>query len=680
MFVQGIMLTAFLLSCFATPVATAQGEWKWAHYWSGTDGINTSNVFNQIYKTDFDEYGNIYVYGSIGGMSTFDGDRLHYVNNVPVYSSDDRATFLVKLDTLGNVLWYKVLKSSEKGSCFPFWMEVKNDKVYISSNMSLDWVDDPWVNEVWLYYFDTLITGPQVHAIPMEQRRPPYKSGRYTCFATFDLDGNLIDNHFITTFTREIYVGGIRGEFGLCKPSTDNAPFHIDSEGNIFVYTFLSYNGLESDPYTIMIDGDTNNVYNVYLPGNTDVYHPSFCTGMIYKFSPNWELLFAKPMVDHTEGVATSWELSGDSVNPLYAVYITGMSFDEEDNMYVSGHVTLALHYGTGGELHQYPIHIYWDSTHYATINDISSADVMPFLIKYSPDGDVLWCNQIYTTGSANPGAQNLAAAYWLGCKYYGHYLYLIGHGAVAVDGVAYFDDISHPLQVFAPFNSSNSCNSGFFVKFNSETGRYVNQGIVPAMRAFPETFPDVISNRLFAYVNLNDLYRIISEWCTNGEYIKSDSISSSSYLEKCSIIVNENGYLLASFTTKSPVTFSDNVFVNCPTDHSSAVFALYHNPEFATPFVPDDSVGIEEYYQNREREIYFSPNPTDGKSYVYGYMYGYKNIELFDMQGRKLGVLFEARDFAMPYIDLSPYPTGTYIVKINFERGVSVVRKVVKN
>ena len=109
-------------------------------------------------------------------------------------------------------------------------------------------------------------------------------------------------------------------------------------------------------------------------------------------------------------------------------------------------------------------------------------------------------------------------------------------------------------------------------------------------------------------------------------------------------------------------------------------MFALYHNPEFATPFVPDDSVGIEDYLNRREREIYFSPNPTDGKSYVYGYMYGYKNIELFDMQGRKLGVLFEAKDFAMPYIDLSPFPAGTYLVKINFERGVSVVRKVVKN
>ena len=29
---------------------------------------------------------------------------------------------------------------------------------------------------------------------------------------------------------------------------------------------------------------------------------------------------------------------------------------------------------------------------------------------------------------------------------------------------------------------------------------------------------------------------------------------------------------------------------------------------------------------------------------------------------------------------DLSPYPAGTYLVKINFNRGVSVVRKIVRS
>ena len=117
-----------------------------------------------------------------------------------------------------------------------------------------------------------------------------------------------------------------------------------------------------------------------------------------------------------------------------------------------------------------------------------------------------------------------------------------------------------------------------------------------------------------------------------------------------------------------------------------SVVIALYHDPELTQPFFPDDSVGIEDYLDRRERDIYISPNPTSGPTSVHGYMYGYQSIELYDLQGRKLADLVEAWQPSnastmqpIPAFDLSPYPAGTYHVKINFERGVSVVRKVAR-
>ena len=192
----------------------------------------------------------------------------------------------------------------------------------------------------------------------------------------------------------------------------------------------------------------------------------------------------------------------------------------------------------------------------------------------------------------------------------------------------------------------------------------------------------------MFAFSNVNNSYRIISEWCVDGRYITSDSILSQQGLSNASVIANENGFLLTSFSTAFPfVSFSDNVSVNCPSGESSAVFALYRDSEFTQPFVPDDSVGIEDYLNRRECDIYISPNPTSGPTSVHGYMYGYQSIELYDLQGRKLAYLVEAWQPSnastmqpIPVFDLSPYPAGTYIVKINFERGVSVVRKVVKN
>ena len=54
---------------------------------------------------------------------------------------------------------------------------------------------------------------------------------------------------------------------------------------------------------------------------------------------------------------------------------------------------------------------------------------------------------------------------------------------------------------------------------------------------------------------------------------------------------------------------------------------------------------------------------------------------KLLDLQGRKQTTLLDSPDgTSLPEIDLSPYPAGTYLVKINFERGVSVVRKAVRS
>ena len=676
------LFVATLATLFITLTASAQGEWKWANYWSGTGG-SSANIFNTITRTAFDEEGNIYVLGEVGGQSTFNGLTFQFINNPQVFGSPDRTSMLAKFDTLGNMLWYKIMKASTGSVCFAHWMEVKDGKVYMSGNCELDEVDNIiTMGGVWLYYFDTLITGQQVHAIPIEQRQPPYKAGRYTYFATFDLDGNLIDNHFVEALSRRISAGGVRGQEYLCSGNGIGInPMHVDEDGNTYVYTRLSYDGLESDPYTIIIDNDSNKTYDIYLPRSGWGLN----MGMKYKFSPNWELIYSKPMVDRTEGIAVSWELAGDSVNPVYVLFLESMSFDEADNMYISGHIDLGLFADMGGDLHQYPIHIYWDSTHYLSMQDISSTDATSFIIKYDTDGEVLWCNQLYTTGSDDAGAQNFAMAEWNGSCYKDNHVYITGFGIkTGGNSQVYFDDESHPLL----FYTDNRPQTGFFVKYDASTGQYVNQGIIPAEIATPGQFPAVVNNRVFSFANSNYGSRIY-QWGIDGTYINEIDINSVNNIDlpSTSIIVDDIGNLLLGFSTTSSGSLGNGVSFGSPTGSSSAVFALYHNPEFTQPFVPDDSVGIDEYYQNRERDIYISPNPTSGPTSVHGYMYGYQSIELYDLQGRKLADLVEAWQPSnastmqpIPAFDLSPYPSGTYLVKINFNRGVSVVRKIVRS
>ena len=667
------LFVATLATLFTFLTASAQGEWKWANYWSGTGGTS-SDLYNNVTKTAFDEDGNIYVFGLIGGQPTYNGSPLMFINNPQVYGSDKRSSLLAKFDTLGNMLWYKVVKSSESHDCFPYWMEVKDNKVYISGDISLDYVEDPSsVNSVWLYYLDTLITGPQVHSIPADQRRPPYKTGRYTYFATLDLDGNLLDNHFVASFSRKIYTGGVRGEKGLCEPSRGNAPFHVDSEGNTFVFTKLTYGGVENDPYTLIVDGDTNKKYNIYLSGNVDPYGYDLNNGMVYKFSPDWELLYAKPMVNHTEGIATSWEWLQDSINPRYTLLIHDLSVDENDNMYISGHIELGLFSEFGGNLHQYPIHIYWDSTNYSIIQDITSSNPMGFVVKYDTNGIVRWSNQTFTQGSD----YGSAIASWTGLYANDGVVIILGYGGFSDNnnGLVYFDDESNPLQRY----QQSTSNQVFFARYNAQTGNYINHGVVPAVNALCGLRPTVVHNRVFACADIFSNQKIC-QWSEEGGFIQAIDFNASSSKD-LSVLANSQGYLLLNMGTTSSVSFANGISTPGPLGYSSAVLALYHNPEFAQPFVPDDSVGISDYLDKREREIYLYPNPTDGRTTVCGYMYGYRSIELLDLQGRKLATLLDSpHGTSLPVIDLSPYPSGTYLVKINFERGVSVVRKVVRS
>ncbi len=678
------LFVATLATLFTFLTASAQGEWKWAHYWSGGDG-SYGDYYNQITNTAFDDEGNIYVYGTMGGSPQFDGLTFLFVNNGTVLDRNDHSILLAKFDTLGNMLWYKVLKSDNEAAS-PRWMEVRNNKVFVAADCGFY----GYQSDSWLYYWDTLITRTQINSLPQELQKPPFKAfSRWTCLAQFDLDGNLLEDHFVQAYSRESFFNGsnwLRYDYTLCQTAgAAPTPVHVDNNGNHYIYTPIQYKGTENEPFTIIVDGDSNKTYNLYLPGNTDSENSQSLinNAMLYKFSSSGELLFAKLLIDHTDGIAPTYS-TGDSINRYYYTYFNGLSFDEDDNMYLTGYVTLANSLnGHGGELNNYPVHIWWDGTHYLTINDISSALACNFVVKYDVLGDVLWSNQAYTDiQQTNDFA------------YVRFYRSCVGEDGIYICG----DAENYPTtgsMIYFENNTNNyidryneeQMSRAFYAMFNKHTGEYIKNDIVPNEKhstfAHNSASPAIANNQLvvFAITDRSPLKIGIARWNINGSFI--DYHPTSTYPIECKVgptIMNNQGNVLVSATIKGNMAFSNDVVINGSNEKSNAVFALYHNPEFTQPFVPDDSVGIDEYYQNREREIYLYPNPTDGHTTVCGYMYGYRSIELLDLQGRKLATLLDSpHGTDVPEIDLSPYPSGTYLVKINFERGVSVVRKVVK-
>ena len=546
-------------------------------------------------------------------------------------------------------------------------MEVNDNKVYISGNLSLEYVDyNATVNNVWLYYFDTLITGSQVHEIPVEQRRPPYKTGRYTYFATLDLDGTLLDNHFVTTLSRSISTGGVRAEYGLCNPELALAPFYIDRDGNTYIYTNLRYEGYESDPYTIIVDGDTGKTYDVYLPGNVQSLDGSFFNGMMYKFSPDWELLYAKPMVEHTEGIATSWELLHDSINPHFNFYIHGLSVDENDNMYVSGYMSLDLSAGYGDDLHQYPVLLYWDSTNYCSMQDVTSANRTGFIVKYDTSGTVQWCNQTFTRGNHYQAAY----AAFAGSVVSDGSVYVNGQGEVRQEeqnGLVYFDDESHPLQR----HQQSTSNQTFFVRYDAQTGNYLNQGVAPCTDAMCGRVPAVINNRVFAYTNPL-IVKKICQWTNNGESINAiDFNTAASSFKNPSVLANNQGNLLFSCGATSSIIFSNSVSAGCPSGQSSAVFALYHDPSFAEPYV-----GISEY-DGPKPEVRLWPNPATDKITIESEEeFPIVSVSVADMQGTIL-TLLPVNDVRCT-LNVHNLAPGTYIAHVQTKAGISDMKFVV--
>ena len=680
------LFVATLATLFVTLTASAQGEWKWAHYWTGGDG-SYGDYYNKIINTAFDDEGNIYVYGTMGGSPKYDENTLQFTTNAQVLNSNRQSILLAKFDTLGNMLWYKIVKSSGNPAN-PNWMEVRDNQIHISGDVEMEYVDHNW-NNVWLYYLDTLIRGAQVHAIPVENRKPPYMTGFWTFFATLNADGELLQDHFVELHSRERYlINGVyyRNILPLCMLSGNNpSPVHTDSQGNIYVYTSIQYAGSESDPLTIVVDGDSNKIYDLFLPGDVDsnLSNAYINNAMLFKFSPNGELIFYKLIVNHTEGIASNYLVNGDSVNKYFTCSFSGISYDEEDNMYLTGHLQLERWInGQGGETHQYPVRFWWDSSHCVTMNDISSAEACNFIVKYNTSGDMDWSNQIYSVGTQS-SSTGFARASWHMNNYYDNAVYVLGGAAYTKDlALIYFDDENHPLHRYTD-QQTDIC---FFVKYDKFNGSYISQGIVPSTDAVASLSPSIVNNRVFALskYSTSGYGYLLSEWKNDGTFIEADTLFSSEAIQLSKSVgptVSENGHVVLVACATSPVTFGNNIFADCPSGHSSAVVAFYHNPEFAQPFVPDDSVGIDEYYQNREREIYLYPNPTSGEAVVCGYMYGYRSIELLDLQGRRLATLLDSpHGTSLPEIDLSPYPSGTYLVKINFERGVSVVRKIVRS
>ena len=670
------LFTAILLSLCSFQTGFSQGEWKWAHYWSGGDGPPI-NYYNEIKNTAFDSEGNIYVYGTMGGDVHFDGNEFLFCDTPEVRYANVQGILLAKFDTLGNMMWNRVVKCNPYSQA-AMQMVIRNDRIYIAGTAEI-WGDSPW--GTWQFYLDTFVRKQQINSIPVSERKPPFKIGSWSFFCQFDTDGNLIEDHFIESYSREhFYVNGV--DLGRSAGAFNVSAMHIDNDGNTFLYSGIGYGGREEDPYTIVVDGDTNRRYDIYLPGDcqahytlyyndwygtydTGIAYSQLCQYLFYKFSPDWELMWVKQMVDHTEGLALDEQ---DSVNPRWWGNMHGLSYDEEDNMYLSGFIAPAVYW----DAHQYPVRFYWDSTHCTTINDLSGVNNhgTNIVLKYDTAGNVLWCNQIYSRKMSENEAGVMVD--WFRNCIDDDYLYVLGNGNCWPNSQAsiYFDTEDDTLRRYV----NELSPIGFFVRYDKSTGRYLSHGIMPAefVNVFRE--PACIGNRVFAAAQFSHQAKFaMTQWRNDGLLISMDTLLVShigSNSDSQGVTARADGSLIVSFMSKESVTFSENVWVSCyPTNNSSAVFALYKDPAFATPYTGIPARG------RLESGLRLWPNPATSVLQVSNGGTDIDYVTVLDLEGRTL-LRKEAHSNAL-MLDVSALPSGSYLLEAVCKGQVSTAKFV---
>ncbi len=658
-----ITIIAILIAAVLS--ASAQGEWKWANYWTGNDDpLNSYNPYNYVVSTAFDDAGNVYVYGCFGGNAkVYDQNTSEWLcDDVAVILANTKGCALMKFDSSGNLLWNRTIKKSQQGDCQPYDMVLHDGRILISGQYDFT----SGTSET-LWFLDTLITQQTGFSYPVGEYHPPYTftDGFNSFFSILDIDGNVLENHFAKVLSRSA-----DNRFFLPITTGWECSMCIDRYGNLYLATGISYSGPDTLPWTVVIDEDTSKTYDLYLPGSSSEYS-GIINMMLFKISSNFELVGTKLLVDHTDGVSSY--IPVDSVNPYYVPYVLGLSIDNEDNLYLSGYLRDMY---LMNEYNEYPMRFYWDSTHYATADDPSTGKFLPYIVKYDSDGNVRWSNQVSV--SNDPSTDFYHFAVWGDNCVAGDGVYLMGQANTSIghNPLFYFDDPSNCLSLIPDSNQHTS----FFVKFDKETGAFKSLGQTPGLHTFvkDESKPAIINNHLLGQFLYDfSIGTLLNYFNTNGSFMGADTISYSHdpNLKTNRTIVNEEGKILCDMTCSQDLTFGHDFTLSFD-DHtrSHAVVAYRYDPSILEPY-PEDSTGVAGYEElNTPIKLY--PNPATNTLFLENEYSPIESFLLLDMAGKE--IFHQDLSSHRCEVDVSSIPDGMYFIRTFCEKG-SYINKFIK-
>ena len=668
------MKKLFFLAMLTLAALTAHAQcFDWVKSYSGQEP--TGKFWNYIVSSVTDSHGNLYVAGQFANGAAIDGqDLLPFMPNGA--SADNPNAAIVKFSPNGQVVWKKVLHANDYAPCNITDIQIIGDSaLYFMGQVCI-----PRSSDKYLYYLDTLITGD--NGSPL-LTLDGVSTNAVTIMAILDLDGNLLEHHFLqiayrdendNLVTLDRQSGNAIDTNIIVCDALQQGPFCIDREGNIYMGhaavdmvsllddSVYNYHSVENGLLTgvvFIVDGQPR--FCIY-PQNT----PTSANYRIVKFAPHFNTLLHFQYLFEGNTPWNSFETLGkmiiDSVGCLYVCNHTAGTTTNSECI-VKDAPSLVLHTSA----YQNTFLLKYDST------------LIPIYIKQIEYGEL---------------AGDLRLIYRHG----------IFH-SMTID-----EDSSSIFVSSSVFNNNNEVfyidsteielqKNAIVLRFDKETGRFVSYGYAKSstmttMRGRIPHYSSIIckKNRVFAPVAYqNDIQfqnqtinveqsqagKGIYIWDYNGaplQYIDFNS-ATQQYAEPSTSLCLKDSILYISGYTFSDMTFGD-ISLNS-NGHSLAYTAKYTDTAFMTPYVHaeepgevsitlvDDGVALVAYPNPFRQSVKIKVE--SGKLKVEN---GVATAWLTDLTGRREEVRLTPDGPNRYTLDLTSRPQATYLLTLTTADG----------
>ena len=699
----------FFLSILFLSNVNAQ-YFNWAKTYMGSESVfsTSTSKTNRIYHSEFDSHGNIYILGSFGQGAAFNDTDILGV----AFGGATTSIVVMKLDPDGNLIWKKAIKNSNALSIYPNWMELVGDtSIVIATQISLGTHDTD------LWYFDTLIHIG--YSDPLSDYPfPPYEGGvnlssTGTLFITFDLNGNVVNQHFLQV--QYLDSTGVQidntGSYTFAEIAT-TSPFHIDNSGNIYICSqfrklYPPQSNCTSESFRLVIDGVRTIDFGMKYRQNSK----------IFKFSPNFnELIWSKDLM------ADTTEVGKDTLRALHTPLITGISSDSIGNIYICGYIYHdRTYYPYGGDtLYNKTIYIDTNNRNF-TIDIEPAAGNVGFLIKYDTSGNVLWTNQLH---GYTQFAGNESHGFLLGFGSWFHNLAINeDNNSVYVLAEIYAGGIDNNSYIMfndtTKYRSNANNNKITFIRYNKENGEYLSYGIANSDGKGTLTHIDygfgttpfvVKNNQVFAQViYLNNIIGFdtiiraldtgfygaglaLVRWREDGGLIEVIDYPINSHMARMvsgGTAMNNQGDIVVFGCADNEISFGPYTVGQGTAGDSRAFIAKYSDPSFNQYYdgdvyfyvpdtIPDTSNLISDISNLSNDQLFLYPNPTKDEVYITSKGEMINSYSLYNTNGQLL-LRSEKLKTKREKLNLSNFSKGVYVIKVITDKN-SYTRKVIRN